>query len=61
MMPICRKQAFVIIPHAGYNKETISFFKTIGLKGDLYDNESKLEVKDEDDLSGSSAFILFGV
>jgi hypothetical protein len=46
---------FVIIPHADYNKETISFFKTIGVKGHLYDNESKLEVKDEDDLSGSSS------
>jgi hypothetical protein len=37
----------VIIPHADYNEETISFFKTIGVKGRLYDNESKLEVKDE--------------
>jgi hypothetical protein len=46
---------FVIIPHADYNDKTISFFKTIGVKGHLYDNESKLEVKDEDDLSGSSS------
>jgi hypothetical protein len=43
---------FVIIPHADYNPETIEFFKTIGVKGQLYDNGSKLEVKDEDDLSG---------
>jgi hypothetical protein len=47
---------FVIIPHADYTKETISFFKIIGIKGYLYDNESKLEVKDEDDLSGSSSW-----
>jgi hypothetical protein len=39
---------FVVIPHADYNEETISFFKKIGVKGRLYDNESKLEVKDED-------------
>ena len=51
---------FVIIPHADYNKETISFFKTIGVKGHLYDNESKLEVKDEDDLSlfGTETFVI---
>ena len=46
---------FVIIPHADYNQGTIEFFKTIGVKGQLYDNGSKLEVKDEDDLSGSSS------
>ena len=46
---------FVIIPHADYNQGTIEFFKTIGVKGHLYDNGSKLEVKDEDDLSGSSS------
>jgi len=46
---------FVIIPHADFNEETISFFKTIGVKGRLYDNVSKLEVKDEDELSGSSS------
>jgi hypothetical protein len=39
---------FVIIPHADYNQGTIEFFKTIGVKGQLYDNGSKLEVKDED-------------
>ncbi|KAI3655861.1 hypothetical protein MP638_001790 [Amoeboaphelidium occidentale] len=32
---------FLIIPHADYNEETISFFKTIGAKGHLYDNGSK--------------------
>jgi hypothetical protein len=41
---------FVIIPHADYNQETIQFFKTIGVKGKLYDNGSKLEVKDESGL-----------
>ena len=46
---------FVIIPHADYNQETIEFFKTIGVKGKLYDNRGMLEVKDEDDLSGSSS------
>jgi hypothetical protein len=47
---------FVIIPHADYIiPETIDFFKRIGVKGQLYDNVSKLEVKDEDDLSGSSS------
>jgi hypothetical protein len=47
---------FVIIPHADYNEENVSFFKTIGVKGRLYNNASKLEVKDEDDLlSGSSS------
>jgi hypothetical protein len=42
---------FVIVPHADYNLETIEFFKNIGVKGQLFDNGSKLEVKDEDDLS----------
>ena len=46
---------FVVIPHADYTDETILFFKTIGVKGHLYDHESRLEVKDEDDLSGSSS------
>ncbi|KAJ8331278.1 hypothetical protein O5D80_000832 [Batrachochytrium dendrobatidis] len=41
---------FVIIPHADYNQETISFFKTIGVKAQLYIDEIKLEVKDEVDL-----------
>lgn len=42
---------FVIVPHVDYNEETIAFFKTIGVKGHLYEHVSKLEVKDEDDLS----------
>ena len=48
-MQIYQKQAqyFVIIPHADYNQGTIEFFKTIGVKGKLYDNGSKLEVKPE--------------
>jgi hypothetical protein len=46
---------FVVIPHADYNEETIQFFKEIGVKGRLYDSESKLEVKDENDVSGSSS------
>jgi hypothetical protein len=53
-MPICRKQALESISLSfltltTYNQETISFFKTIGVKGKLYNNVSKLEVKDEDD------------
>ena len=31
---------FVIIPHVDYNQGTIEFFKTIGVKGQLYDNGS---------------------
>ncbi|KAL5032786.1 hypothetical protein RTP6_000840 [Batrachochytrium dendrobatidis] len=41
----------IIIPHDDYNQTTISFFKTIGVKAQLYIDESKLEVKDESDLS----------
>ena len=45
---------FVIVSHADYNRETIEFFKTIGVKGQLYEDESMLEVKDESNLSISS-------
>ncbi|KAK5668533.1 hypothetical protein QVD99_005548 [Batrachochytrium dendrobatidis] len=40
----------IIIPHDDYNQTTISFFKTIGVKAQLYIDESKLEVEDESDL-----------
>jgi hypothetical protein len=44
---------YVIIPRADFNQETISFFKTVGVKGFLYTDESKLELKDEGDLTAS--------
>jgi hypothetical protein len=46
---------FIIIPHVDYIVPgTVDFFKRIGVKGRLYDDESRLEVKDEGELSGSS-------
>jgi hypothetical protein len=46
---------FVILPHDDYNQKSISFFKRIGVKGQLFADERKLEVKDDQHLSSASS------
>ena len=38
----------VIVPHPDYNEETIKFLKTMSVKGQLFHDESRLQVRDED-------------
>jgi hypothetical protein len=47
---------YIILSHSEFsNQKTIDFFKSIGVKGKLFANEDELLIKDEDNLSGSSA------
>jgi hypothetical protein len=47
---------YIILPHSEFsNPKTIAFFKSIGVKGQLFAYEDDLLIKDEDNLSGSSA------
>src|SRR5687768_10451087 len=44
----------LVLPSADFDGDTVSFFKTISVKGRLCSDENQLEVKDDLALSGSS-------
>jgi hypothetical protein len=48
---------YIVIPHAEFTPEMISFLKTIGVKASLFSSPEVLEVKDEDVLSEGSSFM----
>ncbi|MFN7883395.1 MAG: hypothetical protein ACK5PF_10340 [bacterium] len=48
---------YIVIPHAEFTPEMISFLKTIGVKASLFSSPDVLEVKDEDVLSEGSSFM----
>jgi hypothetical protein len=54
-LPTDKGKAFIILPTAEYNDETVRFFKRIGAKGKLFTYEDDLIVKDEAELSGSGS------
>jgi hypothetical protein len=46
---------YIVIPHAEFMPEMISFLKTIGVKASLFSSADVLEIKDEDVLSEGSS------
>lgn len=54
-LPTDKGKAFIVLPAAEFNIETILFFKRIGVKGKLFAYEDDLIVKDEAELSGSGS------
>ena len=44
-------KAYIVIPHAEYTEEMISFLKYIGVRARLFNSHDDLEVKDEDVVS----------
>ena len=55
LLPTDKGKAFIVLPSAEFNIETIRFFKRIGVKGKLLASEDDLIVKDEAELSGSGS------
>ena len=54
-LPTDKGKAFIVLPAAEFNIETIHFFKRIGVRGKLFVYEDDLIVKDEAELSGSGS------
>ena len=48
---------YIVIPHAEFTPEMISFLKTIGVKASLFSSPDVLEIKDEDVLSEGSSIM----